>query len=237
MKITDRVPEDSRLTWNRRGGLVLAVLLTRIGREMTLDRLMKLIGLTTEDVCKQVVRFTKSGVVSRRTDLGACPAKDYFSLPESSVVRARAQLQLADDPYLRELAEERGLDVDIAFGNFQERQPYAVALGKALRDVRDDLGWSLKDTAKAVPVSMSTVSNYENGVTLPTLITASSPRSSSAPGNRHAGKLAMASLEPGRMSTGRRPVLGGLGSIRVSGRHRGTGAPRRAPCHARSASG
>jgi transcriptional regulator with XRE-family HTH domain len=45
-----------------------------------------------------------------------------------------------------------------------------VALGKALRDVRKDLGWSLVDVEAFVPVSMATLSNYERGVTVPTLI-------------------------------------------------------------------
>ncbi|MEU7474374.1 helix-turn-helix transcriptional regulator [Lentzea sp. NPDC042327] len=171
MKITDRIPSDQRLTWNRRGGLVLAVLLTRVGRELTTDRLVKLSGLTLEHVCKQAVRFTKTGVLTRRTDLHVCPANDYFSLPHSSVVKARAQLQLADDPVLRELADERGLDVDAAFGNFPERQPYGTALGKAMREVRDNLGWSLTDVEKHVPVFASTLSRFETGDRLPSLIT------------------------------------------------------------------
>lgn len=171
MKIINRRLEDRRLTWNRSGGLVLAVLLTRVGRELTLDRMVKLAGLAVEDVCKQVVRFTDNGVLSRRTDLDACPARDYLSLPKNNVVRARTQLQLVLDRDLQELADERGVDMNVAFGQFLERQPYAIALGKALRDARNDLGWSLSDIAKAVPVSASSVSNFENGFTLPTLIT------------------------------------------------------------------
>ncbi len=133
-------------------------------------RLVELTKLTVEDVRKQVVRFTTTKVLSRRTDLGECPAKDYFSLPEANVVRARSLLQLVDDAELRDLVEERGLDIDVAYGRFPERQPYPVALGKALRDVRKDLGWSLVDVEALVPVSVATLSNYERGVTVPTLI-------------------------------------------------------------------
>ncbi|WP_197288521.1 helix-turn-helix domain-containing protein [Nocardia sp. NRRL S-836] len=150
---------------------MLTALLTRVGRQLTTGRLVRLTGLTTADVGKQAARFAKAGVLSRRTDLDACPAKDYFRLPKGSVTKARTQLQLVDDEVLRELAEERGLDVDTAFGQFPERQPYATALGKALRTVREDLGWSLKDVEKLVPVSTATMSNFETGGRLPTLIT------------------------------------------------------------------
>lgn len=170
MKILDRQPADPRLSWNRRGGVVLTALLGRIGREVTFTRLVELTQLTVEDVRKQVVRFAKIKVLSRRTDLDECPAKDYFTLPAANVVRARSLLQLVDDAKLRDLLEERGLDINIAYGRFLERQPYGVALGKALRDVRNDLGWSLVDVEALVPASVATLSNYERGVTVPTLI-------------------------------------------------------------------
>jgi hypothetical protein len=118
MKILDRQPADPRLSWNRRGGVVLTALLGRIGREVTFTRLVELTKLTVEDVRKQVVRFTTMKVLSRRTDLAECPAKDYFTLPEANVVRARTLLQLIDDAELRDLVEERGLDIDVAYGRF-----------------------------------------------------------------------------------------------------------------------
>jgi transcriptional regulator with XRE-family HTH domain len=169
MKIADRTP-DPRLSWNRRGGVVLTALLERVGREVTFERLVELTRLTIEDVRKQVLRFTTMKVLNRRTDLKVCPAKDYFELPQDNIVRARSLLQLADDATLRELVEERGLDIDVAYGRFLERQPYPVALGKALRDARNDLGWSLTDVEEATPISTATLSNYERGITLPTLI-------------------------------------------------------------------
>ncbi|GGU39817.1 helix-turn-helix domain-containing protein [Lentzea flava] len=170
MKILDKRPADPRLSWNRRGGVVLTALLGRVDREVTFTRLVELTKLTVEDVRRQVVRFTKIKLLSRRTDLDEFPAKDYFTLSESNVVRARSLLQLIDDAELRDLVEERGLDIDVAYGRFLERQPYPVALGKALRDVRKDLGWSLVDVEALVPASMATLSNYERGITLPTLI-------------------------------------------------------------------
>jgi transcriptional regulator with XRE-family HTH domain len=170
MRIVDKLTADRRLSWNRRGGVVLTALLGRIGRELTFARLVELTRLSVEDVRKQVVRFTTMKVLSRRTDLSACPAVDYFELAEASVVRARSLLQLVDDADLRDLVEERGLDIDAAYGRFLERQPYPVALGKALRDVRTDLGWSLVDVEAIAPLSIASLSNYERGVTLPTLI-------------------------------------------------------------------
>ncbi|MET9225608.1 helix-turn-helix transcriptional regulator [Lentzea sp. NPDC003310] len=170
MKIVDRIPADPRLSWNRRGALVLTAMLERIGHEVTIARLVELTELKAADVLKQIRRFTTMRVVSRRVDLDSYPAQDYFEMPEASTVRARSLLQLADDTTLRDLLEDRGLDIDIAYGRFLERQPYPVALGKALREARADRGWSLLEAQEATPVSMATLSNYENGLTVPTLI-------------------------------------------------------------------
>ncbi|KJK43580.1 hypothetical protein UK23_32650 [Lentzea aerocolonigenes] len=171
MKLIDNVSKDRRLSWNRKGGLVLTAFLERVGLELTVVRLRELTRLSNLDLANQLQRFIKGGVVTRRTDLDAFPAEDYFLLSQEMRVRARTTLQLADDPKLRELAEERGLDIEAAFSRFSTRQPYKVALGKALRDVRNDLTWSLTDVAEVapVPVSVASLSNYETGVTLPKL--------------------------------------------------------------------
>ncbi|WP_086667086.1 helix-turn-helix domain-containing protein [Lentzea kentuckyensis] len=172
MKLVDKVSKDRRLSWNRKGGLVLTAFLERVGLELTAVRLRELTRLSNADLANQLQRFIKGGVLTRRTDLEAFPAEDYFLLPQEMRVRARTTLQLADDAELRELTEERGLDIEAAFGRFSTRQPYKVALGKALRDVRNDLTWSLTDVATVAPVqvSVATLSNYECGVTLPTPI-------------------------------------------------------------------
>lgn len=123
MRIVDKLPADRRLSWNRRGGVVLTALLGRIGRERTFTRLVELTRLSVEDVRKQVVRFTTMKVLSRRTNLTACPAMDYFKLTKTNVVRARSLLQLVDDADLRDLVEERGLEIDAAYGRFCPASP------------------------------------------------------------------------------------------------------------------
>ncbi|SMC71970.1 hypothetical protein [Lentzea albidocapillata] len=131
---------------------MLTAMLERIDHEVTFTRLVELTDLRAEDVLKQIRRFTTMSLVARRVDVDKYPAQDYFELPEASVVRARSLLQLADDATLRDLVEERGLDIDVAYGRFLERQPYPVALGKALREARSDRGWSLLEAEKATPV-------------------------------------------------------------------------------------
>jgi transcriptional regulator with XRE-family HTH domain len=172
MRIADRVAKDKRLSWERKGGVVLAAFLERIGTEHTVARLLELTRLADSDVLNQLRRFTKVGLLSRRTDLEVFPAEDHFWLPTEGVPRARAVLQQADDGDLRELAGERGLDVDRALGDFSTQQPYPVALGKALRDARIAFGWSQVNVATEVPsVSGPRLSQFENGRALPTLIT------------------------------------------------------------------
>jgi transcriptional regulator with XRE-family HTH domain len=172
VKITDRVAKDARLSWERKGGVILAAFLERIGTEHTVARLLELTRLTDSDVLNQLRRFTKVGLLERRTDLEVFPAEDHFWLPTKGVPRARALLQQADDGDFRELAAERGLDVDRALGDFSTQQPYPVALGKALRDARIAFGCSQTDVAAEVPaISGPTLSQIENGHALPTLIT------------------------------------------------------------------
>ena len=171
MKITDRVSKDERLSWQRKGGVVLAAFLERVSTEHTVARLLELTRLTHADVLNQLRRFTKVGLLERRTDLEVFPAQDHFWLPTGVIPRARALLQQADDDDLRELAGERGLDIDRALGDFSTQQPYPVALGKALRDTRIAFGWSQAEVAAEVPgVSGPRLSQIENGHALPTLI-------------------------------------------------------------------
>lgn len=171
MRIADRVSKDERLSWNRRGGVVLAAFLERVGTEHTVARLVELTRLTDSDVLNQLRRFTKVRLLSRRTDLEVFPAEDHFWLPMEGVPRARALLQQADDGDFRELAGERGLDIDRALGDFSTQQSYPVALGKALRDARVAIGWSQAGVAAEVPaVSGPRLSQIENGHALPTLI-------------------------------------------------------------------
>lgn len=171
MRITDRIAKDGRLSWERKGGVVLAAFLERASTEHTVARLLELTRLAHPDLLNQLRRFTKVGLLCRRTDLETFPAEDHFWLPGESVPRARALLQQADDGDLRELAEERGLDIDRALGDFSTQQPYPVALGKALRDARIAAGPSQAEVAAKVPaVSISQLSQIENGKALPTLI-------------------------------------------------------------------
>jgi len=171
VKITDRVARDERLSWERKGGVVLAAFLERIATEHTMARLLELTRLAESDVANQLRRFTKVGLLSRRTDVAVFPAEDHFRLPVEGVPRARALLQQADGGDLRELAGERGLDIDRALGDFSTQQPYSVALGKALRDTRIAIGRSQAEVAVAVPaVSGPRLSQIENGHALPTLI-------------------------------------------------------------------
>ncbi|WP_434447644.1 helix-turn-helix domain-containing protein [Lentzea sp. E54] len=171
MRIADRVAKDERLSWDRKGGVVLAAFLERICTEHTVARLVELTRLTDSDVLNQLRRFTKVRLLSRRTDLEVFPAEDHFWLPVESVPRARALLQQADDGDFRELAGERGLDIDRALGDFSTQQSYPVALGKALRDARVAIGWSQAGVAAEVPtVSGPRLSQIENGHALPTLI-------------------------------------------------------------------
>src|SRR5690349_20146830 len=136
MKITDRVAKDKRLSWNCKGGIVLVAFLERVGVEHSVDRLSELTRLVDVDLLNQLRRFTKVRVLNRRTDVETVPAEDHFWLPAEHVDRARTLVQQADDADLRELVAERGLDIDRALGDFSTQQPYAVALGKALRDAR-----------------------------------------------------------------------------------------------------
>ena len=134
MKITGRVSKDKRLSWNRKGGIVLVAFLERVEVEHTVARLAELTQLADIDLLNQLRRFTKVRVLVRRTDVDAFPAEDHFWLPAERVDRARTLVQQADNADLRELVAERGLDIDRALGDFSTQQPYAVALGKALRD-------------------------------------------------------------------------------------------------------
>ncbi|MCP2243329.1 helix-turn-helix domain-containing protein [Lentzea aerocolonigenes] len=171
MRIADRVAKDNRLSWKRKGGIVLATFLERVGTEHTVARLLELTQLADSDVLNQLRRFAKAGVLSRRTDLEVFPAEDHFWLTQERVLCARARLQQADDGDFRELAGERGLDIDRALGDFSTQQPYPVALGKALRDARIAFGWSQAEVATEVPsVSGPRLSQVENGHALPTLI-------------------------------------------------------------------
>lgn len=172
MKITDRVSKDKRLSWNRKGGIVLVAFLERVATEHTVARLAELTRLADLDLLNQLRRFTKVRVLVRRTDVDVFPAEDHFWLPAERVDRARALVQRADDADLRELVAERGLDIDRALGNFSTQQPYAVALGKALRDARMAAGPSQAEVAEKVStVSNTELSSFENGHALPTLIT------------------------------------------------------------------
>lgn len=172
MKVTERVSKDKRLSWNRKGGIVLVTFLERVAVEHTVARLGELARLPDADLLSQLRRFTKVRVLGRRTDLDDVPAEDHFWLPADRVDRARALLQQADDVDLRELVAERGLDIDRALGDFSTQQPYAVALGKALRDTRIASGQSQAEVAdKASTLSSTELSTFENGHALPTLIT------------------------------------------------------------------
>jgi transcriptional regulator with XRE-family HTH domain len=172
MKITDRTSKDKRLSWNRKGGLVLVAFLERVGVEHTVARLSELTHLADIDLLNQLRRFTKVRMLGRRTDVDVFPAEDHFWLSAERVDRARALVQQADDADLRELVAERGLDIDRALGNFSTQQPYAVAMGKALRDARIALGPSQAEVAEKVSTLSNTeLSQFENGHSLPTLIT------------------------------------------------------------------
>lgn len=172
MKVTERVSKDQRLSWNRKGGVVLVVFLERATVEHTVARLGELARLPDVDLLSQLRRFTKSRVLGRRTDVDVVPAEDHFWLPADRVERARALLQQIDDADLREVVAERGLDLDRALGDFSTQQPYAVALGKALRDARIAAGPSQVEVAKkASSLSSAKLSTFENGHALPTLIT------------------------------------------------------------------
>jgi transcriptional regulator with XRE-family HTH domain len=172
MKITDRVSKDKRLSWACKGGIVLVAFLERVDVEHTVARLAELTRLADIDLLNQLRRFTKVCVLSRRTDVDAFPSEDHFWLPAERVDRARALVQHADNAELRELVAERGLDIDRALGDFSTQQPYAVALGKALRDARIALGPSQAEVAEKVStVSNTELSQYENGHAVPTLIT------------------------------------------------------------------
>ncbi|WP_394620120.1 helix-turn-helix domain-containing protein [Lentzea sp. JNUCC 0626] len=170
MKPIDKASDD-RLTWERKASLVLIVMLERVGVEFGLNRLTELVQLDELDVVNQLRRFIKEGLLSRRTDQDVFPAKDFFHLPDSTADRVRLKVQLADEGVLRELAAERALDVDRALGLFPERQPYEVALGKALRDARREFGWSLEDAAiKIRAVTAEALCRYEHGDGVPSLI-------------------------------------------------------------------
>lgn len=172
MKITDRVSKDKRLSCNRKGGIVLVAFLERVGVEHTVVRLAELTQLADIDLLNQLRRFTKVRVLDRRTDVDVFPAEDHFRLPAERVDRARALVQQADDEDLRELVAERALDIDRALGDFSTQQPYAVALGKALRDARVAAGPSQAEVAEKVSTVANTeLSAFENGHALPTLIT------------------------------------------------------------------
>lgn len=171
MKITDRVSTDNRLSWKGKGGIVLVAFLERADVEHTVARLSELTRLADIDLLNQLRRFTKVRVLQRRTDVDVVPAEDHFWVPAERVDRARALLQQADDADLRELVAERGLDIDRALGDFSTQQPYAVALGKALRDARIACGPSQADVAKRVStISNTQLSQFENGHAIPTLI-------------------------------------------------------------------
>ncbi|MGW6928441.1 helix-turn-helix domain-containing protein [Lentzea sp. NPDC054927] len=172
MKITERASKDTRLSWNRKGGLVLVAFLDRVGVEHNVARLSELTRLAAVDLLNQLRRFTKVRVLGRRTDVDVFPAEDHFWLSAERVDRARALVQQADDADLRELAAERGLDIDRALGDFSTQQPYAVALGKALRDARIAFGPSQAEVAERVStISNTELSQFENGRAVPTLIT------------------------------------------------------------------
>ncbi|SER77678.1 Helix-turn-helix domain-containing protein [Lentzea xinjiangensis] len=172
MKLIDKVSADGRLTWERKAGVVLTVMLECVGAELELARVLELAQLDGQDVINQLRRFVKAGVLSRRTDQEVFPASDFFHLPVEKADRARLKVQLVDDDVLRELTAERGLDVDRALGLYPERQPYEVALGKALRAARNELGWSLEDVAMKVrSVTSEALCRYEHGDGVPTLIT------------------------------------------------------------------
>lgn len=172
MKITERVSKDKRLSWTRKGGIVLVAFLERVTVEHNVARLAELACLADVDLLNQLRRFTKARVLGRRTDLDVVPAEDHFWLSTERVDRARALLQQADDADLRELVAERGLDIDRALGDFSTQQPYAVALGKALRDARIASGSSQAEIAEKAPTLSNTkLSAFENGHALPTLIT------------------------------------------------------------------
>ncbi|SER07732.1 Transcriptional regulator, contains XRE-family HTH domain [Lentzea xinjiangensis] len=172
MKITERTPKDERLSWTRKGGIVLVAFLERVAVEHNVARLTELVHLSDVDLLNQLRRFTKACVVGRRTDVDVVPAEDHFWLSAERVDRARALLQQADDADLRELVAERGLDIDRALGDFSTQQPYPVALGKALRDARIASGPSQAEVAEKVPtLSNVELSQFENGHALPTLIT------------------------------------------------------------------
>ena len=172
MKITDRVSKDKRLSWNCKGGIVLVAFLERVEVEHTVARLAELTRLADIDLLNQLRRFTKVRVLVRRTDVDVFPAEDHFWLPAEGVDRARTLVQQADDADLQELAAERGLDIDRALGDFSTQQPYAVALGKALRDARVAAGPSQAEVAEQVSTMANTeLSSFENGHTLPSLIT------------------------------------------------------------------
>ncbi|WP_329791932.1 helix-turn-helix transcriptional regulator [Lentzea sp. DG1S-22] len=146
--------------------------LERVSVEHRLARLSELAGLANADLIKQLRRFTKVGVLCRRTDVDAFPAEDLFWLPAERVDRARALLQQADDADLREVVAERGLDIDRALGDFSTQQPYATALGHAPRDARIASGLSQTEAAHALRTfSNTTLSQFENGHALPNLIT------------------------------------------------------------------
>ncbi|USX55614.1 helix-turn-helix domain-containing protein [Lentzea sp. HUAS12] len=171
MKLIDKVSADDRLTFDRKAGLVLVAMLERAGAEFGLSRLTELVLLTEQDVINQLRRFTKEGLLDRRTDQDVFPAKDFFHLPPANADRARLKVQLADESVLRELAAERGLDVDRALGLFPEGQRYEMALGKALRDARNEMGWSLEDAAiKVRSITAEALCRYEHGDGVPSLI-------------------------------------------------------------------
>ena len=171
MELTDTVAADGRITWERKAGLVLVSMLERVDAELEFARVAELVQLDVQDVINQLRRFTKVGVLRRRTDQKVFPAKDFFHLPADMADRARLTVELADDSVLRELAAERGLDVDRAFGRYPDRRPYQVALGKALRDARNEIGWSLGDAARKVrSVTPEALCRYEHGDGVPGLI-------------------------------------------------------------------
>ncbi|GLY49972.1 helix-turn-helix transcriptional regulator [Lentzea sp. NBRC 102530] len=168
MKIT----KDERLSWDRKGGVVLVAFLERVTVEHTVARLGELTRLPTVDVLDQLRRFTKARLLARRTDVDVVPAEDHFQLPAEHVERARVALQMVDDADLRELVSERGLDIDRALGDFSTQRPYSAALGKALRDARIASGLSQVEVAdRASSLSSAELSTFENGHALPTLIT------------------------------------------------------------------
>lgn len=53
MRITDRIAKDGRLSWKRKGGVVLAAFLERASTEHTVARLLELTRLAHPDLLNQ----------------------------------------------------------------------------------------------------------------------------------------------------------------------------------------